>query len=143
MEQEVAAFFREYEAANAGSDVARIGRLYADSFMFAGPKGVQSVRKEDFLRVIPKMKAYFASLGVRETRLNSVKATAINSRYVLANVSWRILMSNGRANRDFVDATASYVLDGQGIDGMAIIFQIDDQELAATVKEWQATRKSE
>jgi len=52
------------------------------------------------------------------------------------------LLSNGSANEDFVDASASYVLDAQAINGMAIIFQIDDQELATVVKNWQAARET-
>lgn len=143
MEQAIQTFFAEYEAANASSDAPRIGRLYADWLMFAGPNGVQTVKKEDFLHVIPKMKAHFALLGVRETRLNSVEAAVVNSRYLLAKVSWRILLSNSGAENSFVDASASYVLDGQGRDGLTIIVQIDDQDLAAAITKRQGRTAGE
>ena len=64
--------------------VAFIGSLYADAFMFAGPNGARTVRKEDFLKVVPKMKAYFASIGLSETCLHSVETVAVDSKYLLA-----------------------------------------------------------
>jgi hypothetical protein len=138
MDQRLQAFFREYEAANLASDVSRIGKLYADWFMFAGPMGVQVVKKEDFLRVVPKMKTHFASLGVHETRLESVEVSALNSRYALAKVSWRILLSSSAADENFVDVSATYVLDCESQQGMAIVLQIDDQDLATAIKDRQS-----
>ena len=51
---EVKEFFERYERANAEFEVQRIAALYADVFLFGNPEGVQSVKKEDFVRVLPK-----------------------------------------------------------------------------------------
>jgi len=48
LHQLVRAFFERFERANLSSDVATIGSLYADTFLFGGPSGVQAVKKEDF-----------------------------------------------------------------------------------------------
>src|SRR5437588_5755876 len=45
----IKSFFSRYEAANTTFDVEQIAGCYADVFMFGGPAGVQSVKKEDFL----------------------------------------------------------------------------------------------
>src|SRR5579859_3875528 len=84
MDERVKEFFIEYERANSSSDVAAIGGLYADTFMFGGPKGVQAVKKEDFLKVVPKMKAYFSSMGLSETQLQTVDTIPLDSKYLLA-----------------------------------------------------------
>jgi hypothetical protein len=54
---EVKSFFTRYEAANATFDVEQLAACYAEVFMFGGPEGVQCVKKEDFLKVLPRRKA--------------------------------------------------------------------------------------
>jgi hypothetical protein len=58
---EVKAFFTRYEAANTIFDVEQIAACYAEVFMFGGPAGVQCVKKEDFLKVLPRRKEFFRS----------------------------------------------------------------------------------
>jgi len=133
MDEQVKEFFLKYEKANSSSDVSGIGGLYADTFMFGGPHGVQAVRKEDFLKVVPKMKAHFSSMGLSETQLQSVEANALDSRYLLATVVWRMKLRDASAG-DYVEASATYVLArGQG-DALSIVFQIDHQDLASVIK---------
>ena len=68
MDQRIKEFFLQYEKANSFSDVSGISALYADTFMFGGPNGVQAVNKGDFLKVVPKRKAYFSSMGLSDSR---------------------------------------------------------------------------
>lgn len=136
MEQQAKEFFLRYERANSTSDVSAIGDLYADTFMFGGPNGTQAVKKEDFLRVIPKMKAHYSSMGLAETQLQTVEATLLSSKYVLAKTAWRITIRNSSGDRQ-VEAFATYILmRGQG-DALSIVFQIDHQELASVLKDQQ------
>ncbi len=69
---DVKSFFTRYEAANAIFDVEQIAACYAEVFMFGGPAGVQCVKKEDFLTVLPRRKEFFRSRGlvVLENRLS-------------------------------------------------------------------------
>ena len=138
MNQQVHEFFLQYEQAIASSDVSRIGELYADTFLFGGPGGVQAVKKEDFLKVIPKRKAYFSSMGLSETQLESVEATQLDSTYLLAKVAWRMKLENSSGSRT-LNTLATYILTRSHQDTMAIVFQIDHQDLANVVKELQDT----
>ena len=61
---EVNSFFSGYETANATFDVEKIAACYADIFMFGGPEGVQCVKKDDFLKVLPRRKEFFRSRGL-------------------------------------------------------------------------------
>jgi hypothetical protein len=38
-------FFRRYEQANDNFDVQLIAKLYAETFMFGNPQGVQAIKK--------------------------------------------------------------------------------------------------
>jgi len=140
MDEVVREFFLEYERANGASDVGAIGGLYADTFMFGGPKGVQTVRKEDFLRVVPKMKSHYSSMGLSETRLRAVEASVLDSRYLLAKVGWRMTLKQSSGSRD-LDTFATYVLERGDGDALAIVFQIDHQDLASVIREMQDAQK--
>jgi hypothetical protein len=50
-------FFEAYARATASVDPGFLGSAYAEQFMFASPSGVQAVRREDLLKVVPKRKA--------------------------------------------------------------------------------------
>ena len=136
MEQQVKEFFLQYAKANSASDVPAIGDLYADTFMFGGPSATQAVKKEDFLRVIPKMKAHFSSMGLAETELQTVEATLLSSKYVLAKTAWKMTIRNSSGDRH-VDAFATYILMRGQADRLSIVFQIDHQELASVLKDQQ------
>ena len=131
MDQQVREFFQQYERANATSDVTAIGGLYADNFMFCGPKSTQTVKKEDFVKVLPKMKAHFSAMGLSDSQLETVEASALDSKYVLAKVGWKMTLRTSQGNRR-IDALATYVL-ARNEDALAIVVQIDHQDLAAVV----------
>ena len=136
MDQRVKEFFLQYERANSSSDVSGISGLYADTFMFGGPNGVQAVKKEDFLKVIPKMKTHFSSMGLSETQLQAVEANPLDSKYLLAKVVWRMSFRNSSRSKH-VDASATYILVQGNGDALSIVFQIDHQDLASVIKEQQ------
>lgn len=133
MNQQVHDFFLHYERANASSDDSAIGALYADTFMFGGPNGVQLVKKEDFLKFIPKMKAHLRSLGLVETQLDTVQTDTISSEYLLAKTRWKMKLRNPGADT-CIDAFASYVLFGGQAGVLSIVFQVDHQDLATVIR---------
>jgi hypothetical protein len=79
-----------YEKANAEFEVERIAALYADVFMFGNPEGVQSVKKEDFVRVLPQRKEFFRSMGLLSPKIDSPEASKLDSKYVLVKAVWRM-----------------------------------------------------
>ena len=139
MNQRMKEFFLQYEKANSFSDVSAISGLYADTFMFGGPKGVQTVKKDDFLKVVPKMKSYFSSMGLSETRLQSVETTPLDSKYLLVKVAWKMKLLISSTGVRYIDTFATYILEQGNLGALSIIFQIDHQDLANVVKEQQST----
>jgi hypothetical protein len=67
----VKSFFTRYETANAIFDVEQIADCYAEVFMFGGPEGVRCVKKEDFLKVLPRRKEFFRSRGLVSSSIDS------------------------------------------------------------------------
>ncbi len=140
MIQRVKEFFLRYEKANASSDVSEISALYADTFMFGGTTGVQTVKKEDFLKVVPKRKAYFSSMGLSDTRLESVEANPLDSKYLLATVAWRMKLQQSSGSKS-LEIFATYLLMRGGEDALSIVFQVDHQDLTSVVKELQSAEQ--
>jgi Domain of unknown function (DUF4440) len=140
MKQRLKEFFAEYQRANSTSDLTTIGSLYADTFMFGGPNGVQAVKREDFLKVILKMKAHYASMGLSETQLETVEENALDSKYLLAKVVWKVELRNSSGSKH-VDVSSTYILARGQEDELSIVFQIDHQDLASVIKEHQNTAR--
>ena len=135
MDELVRAFFETYAKANSTLDVATIGDLYAETFIFVVRNTAQAVRKEDFLKVIPRMKDHFASLGLTGTRLSSVETTELGSGYALAKVRWDMTLRTGSGLVKAFDTFATYLVQRDDHDKLSILFQLDHQDLAALVKQ--------
>ena len=84
LDTQVNEFFMSYEAANASFDVEQLAACYANVFLFGGPDGAQCIRKEDFLKVLPRRKEYFKSVGLASSKIQSLEASALDSKYTPA-----------------------------------------------------------
>src|SRR5579864_6147485 len=124
---EVTSFFAGYEAANAIFDVEQIAACYADVFLFGGPEGVQCVKKEDFLKVLPRRKEFFRSRGLVSSHIDSLEASALDSKYTLVKVLWNMRFDRGASEPISSQNAASYILSKTD-DRTRIVFQIDHQD---------------
>jgi hypothetical protein len=131
---EVKSFFTRYEAANAIFDVEQIAACYAEVFMFGGPQGVQCVKKEDFLKVLPRRKEIFRSRGLVSSNIDSLAASTLDSRYTLVNVVWNMRFDRSTGEPIYSQNAASYVL-ARANDSFQIVFQIDHQDLMKRLQE--------
>jgi hypothetical protein len=131
---EVKSFFTGYETANAIFDIEEIAACYADVFMFGGPEGIQCVKKEDFLKVLPRRKEFFRSRGLVSSNIASLEASTLDSRYTLVKVIWNMRFDRGASEPILCQNAASYILSRT--DGRSqIVFQIDHQDLGKRVQE--------
>jgi hypothetical protein len=126
-------FFRRYEQANHDFDVPLIASLYADTFMFANPQGVQVIKKDDFVKVLPRRKDFMKAAGLLSSRVDSIETSALDSKYILVKTVWNVSF---KANEGDVTrkTSATYVLSPRG-DSFEIVFQLDHQDLMKTVQE--------
>jgi ketosteroid isomerase-like protein len=134
MDANVREFFDGYEKANAEFDIRNIAALYADVFMFAGPQGVQCVKKEDFVRVLPKRKEFFRSAGLVSSQIESLEASNLDSKYVLAKAVWKMRFESSTGLPIDSENSATYILAETG-DSFQIVVQLDHQDLMKKVQD--------
>jgi hypothetical protein len=127
-------FFLAYEQANANFSIEQLAIAYADVFMFAGPQGVQSVKKDDFVRLLPKRKEFFRAAGLASSKLESLESSLLDSKHALAKALWK--MSFERSGNEPVESLngSTYILRANG-DSFQIVFQLDHQDLNKRVTE--------
>lgn len=83
---------------------------------------------------MPKRKEYFASIGLRESKVTSIDASGLDSKYLLAKTDWRMTFERPAGSRWDIGTSATYILERTG-EKLMIVFQIDHQDLNAKVKE--------
>ena len=130
-------FFRRYEQANNDFDVQLIAKLYADTFMFGNPQGVQAVKKEDFIRVLPRRKDFMKTAGLVSSRVDSVEASTLDSKYILVKTVWNMRFRTNNGDEVARETSATYILSSSG-DSFEIVFQLDHQDLMKIVQELRA-----
>ena len=108
--------------------------LYADAFMFGGPQGVQCIKKEDFVRVLPKRKEFFRSVGLVSSKIESLEASNLDSKYVLVKAFWKMRFESSTGLPIDSENSSTYILAGTG-DSFQIVVQLDHQDLMKKVQD--------
>jgi hypothetical protein len=134
MNTNVREFFDGYGKANAEFDVPRIAGFYADVFMFGEPQGVRCVKKEDFVRVLPKRKEFFRSVGLVSSKIESLEASNLDSKYVLVKAVWKMRFESRTGLPIDSENSTTYILAGTD-DSFQIVVQLDHQDLMKKVQE--------
>src|SRR5258708_5163182 len=129
--ERVKAFFATYESNIGGADPATIAAQYGESFVFAGPQGTQAVKRDDFVRVLPKRQAFFTSLGLRSSRVVSLVEASVDDRCVLVRAQWKIAFEAAGAA---VGGSSTYFLPGPP-GGLRIVFSLDHDDLTKRVQQ--------
>jgi hypothetical protein len=132
MNTKVREFFARYERANGEFNVDEIASLYADVFLFGGPKGTQSIKKDDFVKVLPRRKDFFKSVGLVSSKVERIETSELDPSYILAKVVWKMRIE--RTTPSEIETSATYLL-WNSADSFQIVFQVDHQDLAAKIKE--------
>ena len=127
-------FFRLYEQANNDFDVQLISKLYADTFMFANAQGVQAVKKQDFVKVLPRRKDFMKAAGLLSSRVDSVETSKLDSKYMLVKTVWSMHVRAKNGNDMTGKTSATYILSTIG-DSFEIVLQVDHQDLMKIVQD--------
>jgi hypothetical protein len=130
-------FFRRYQQANNDFDVQLIAKLYADTFMFGNPQGVQAVKKEDFIKVLPRRKDSMRTAGLLSSRVDSAEASTLDSKYILVKTVWNICFRTNNGDEVTRKTSATYILSTVE-DSFEIVFQLDHQDLMKIVQDLRA-----
>jgi hypothetical protein len=131
-------FFEEYErsinASNSEGGSELIASRYGDSFMFAGPQGTQAVKKEDFLKALPKRQWFFKSIGLTSSTIRSLEETRLDDNYVMVKATWNMRFEKEAEQPVVAEVPATYILC-QEESSLRIVFQLDHQNLMKTAQD--------
>src|ERR1700730_11125568 len=130
-------FFCRYEQANNDFDVQLIAKLYADTFMFGNPQGVQAVKKEEFIKVLPRRKDFMKTAGLTSSRVDSAEASTLDSKYILVRTVWNMRFRTNNGDEVARKTSATYILSSS-VDSFEIVFQLDHQDLMKIVQDLRA-----
>jgi len=130
----VTKFFETYEKSISEAAVSTVAELYSDVFMFGGPRGAQSVKKDDFLKLLPGRKAYFKSLGLEQSTVASIDEVSLDAKYILAKVVWKMSLRNSPETLRKFETRTTYILEIKN-GPLVIIMQLDHQDLGEKVNE--------
>jgi hypothetical protein len=134
----VTKFFEIYEKSISEAAVSTVAALYSDVFMFGGPRGVQSVKKDDFLKLLPGRKAHFKSIGLEKTTIASIEENSLDAKYILAKVVWKMSLKNSPETWVQFETKTTYILEIKN-EIPVIIMQLDHQDLGDRVNETRGT----
>src|SRR5215813_7132662 len=131
-------FFEDYErsinASNSEEGPELIASRYSDLFMFAGPQGAQAVKKEDFLKALPKRQSFFKTVGLTSSTIKSLEETQLDDNYVMVKAHWNIRFEKEAEQPIVAEISATYILF-QEESSLRIVFQLDHQNLMKTAQD--------
>ena len=93
-----------------------------------------AVTREDFLKVVPKRRAFFVAAGLAASEVVDLEETALDQRHLLVKARWMFRFEKHPSRPVVEEGAATYVLRRQE-GGLAIIFQLDHQDLTKRVQE--------
>ena len=74
-------FFDAYARSTTSFDPAFLESAYADAFMFAGPSAVHALKRDEFLKVVPKRRAFFTAVGLVSSEVRRLEETALDQQH--------------------------------------------------------------
>ena len=110
-ETPVSCFFALYARETGDDNMPAVVSHFADTFLFAGPSGAQSVRACDFANALPKRKALFDGLGSQPTELTAIHEIPLDSRYVLVKTTWRFSFLRDNSPAERFDTDSTFLID--------------------------------
>jgi hypothetical protein len=80
--------FKGYGKAFSVLDLQRIAKLYSDTFISAGPKGVIAQNRKEFDEKSEDAAAYYRKVGQKSAEILSMKETWFGDKYVMVTIHW-------------------------------------------------------
>ncbi|QWP76265.1 hypothetical protein J5226_22180 [Lysobacter sp. K5869] len=132
-------FFARYERGANTFDPDQVAAQFTAQFMGADPNGVACIGNDaTFREAIDERRAFFGEIGFRSARVLGIEPTALDERYTLAKVRWRMAFDPPRPTPDapprVFEFDISYVLFDPG-DGPKVAFYVSHEDERRTMRE--------
>lgn len=107
MDQRLEKLFADYGKSFSALEMRRIAGLYAEQFVAAGPKGVISQGRDEFLDNADKAAEFYRSVGQEAATALATRETWFGEFYAMVTIHWGVRF---RSLRDLVEFDVSYLV---------------------------------
>jgi hypothetical protein len=90
MDARLEKLFDGYGKSFSALDMRRVANLYSKDFVAAGPKGVISQSREQFLANADKAAEFYRSVGQKSAEMKSAKENWFGDKYVMVTIHWAV-----------------------------------------------------
>jgi hypothetical protein len=80
--------FEDYGKAFSALALQKTAELYSDSFVAAGPKGVISSTRDEFIENAGKAAEFYLSVGQERAEIKTMKETWFSDNYCMVTIHW-------------------------------------------------------
>jgi hypothetical protein len=130
----IQAFFEAFEASSATGDLASLAKLFSESFMVAGPNGVQIVKASDLAQIIPRRKQMLDAAGCGDAKLVSLNETRLDDHYSMVRAEWRWRVTRGDTESSEITLPSTYIVR-RSSEGLHITFYLAHGDITAVLGE--------
>jgi hypothetical protein len=131
MDPRIEKLFADYGRSFSALEMRRITGLYAEQFVAAGPKGVISMGREDFLNNADKAAEFYRSVGQESATLLSSRETWFGEFYVMVTIHWG---ARFKSLPELVEFDVSYLVQLTDDSPRIILFISHEDEQEAMQK---------
>jgi hypothetical protein len=130
----IRAFFEVFEKNSAKGDAASLAKMYSESFMVAGPYGVQVVKASDLEQIIPKRKQILHAAGCGDAKLVSLSEIRLDDHYSMVRAEWRWQVNCGDTESPEIMLPSTYIVR-RSSEGLHITFYLAHGDITAVLRE--------
>jgi hypothetical protein len=88
VDKRIKELFDDYGKAFSSLALQKTARLYAENFIAAGPKGIISKTRDEFVKNADKAAEFYRSVGQEKAEIKSMKETWFSDNYVMVTIHW-------------------------------------------------------
>ena len=133
--------FKQYETAFNKLDLGSISGYYADTFMSAGPKGVNAQSKKEYEAKAEEAVSFYRSVGHKSARIISKRMMPICDNYSMVIVRWGVTFE--KTGPKPIEFDISYIIYETEDDPKIILFISHQDEEEAMKKLGLLSKKKE
>ena len=121
--------FKQYATAFDQMDIKAISHFCADNFMSAGPNGIISQTKQEYVEKAEQVVNFYRSIGRKSARIISKRMMPICDKYTMVVIRWGITFE--KTGSALIEFDISYIIYEEEPDPKIILFiSHEDEEIA-------------
>jgi hypothetical protein len=128
MDKRIQKLFADYGKSFSALALQDTAKLYADDFIAAGPKGIISQTRAEFMKNAKTAAEFYRSVGQERAEAKSMKETWFSDNYVMVTIHWAVTFKTLDRPAEF---DVSYLVQLTGDEPKIILFisHEDEQEM--------------